>query len=79
MKKISTKIDGVYKITPEVFSDDRGFFVETYRRQWFPEGREVIQGNRADRQKGFSCWISLPFAPSRFLVCTIWSLQSNIT
>lgn len=52
MEKKATSIDGVYKITPQLFGDARGFFIETYRRQWFPEGREMIQGNRADRQKG---------------------------
>ena len=32
--------------------DERGIFVETYRREWFPNGREMIQGNRGDRQAG---------------------------
>ena len=32
--------------------DERGIFVETYRREWFPHGREMIQGNRGDRQAG---------------------------
>jgi dTDP-4-dehydrorhamnose 3,5-epimerase len=27
-------------------------FVETYRREWFPNGREMVQANRADRQAG---------------------------
>ena len=27
-------------------------FIETYRREWFPNGREMIQGNRANRQQG---------------------------
>lgn len=52
MQKNTTEIHGVYMITPKKYSDDRGFFIETYRRQWFPEGREMIQGNRADRKAG---------------------------
>lgn len=52
MNKTTTKIDGVYYITPKKFGDERGFFIETYRRQWFPEGREMIQSNRADRKQG---------------------------
>lgn len=43
-------INGVTFVEPEIFGDDRGIFVETWRREWFPKGREMIQGNRADRQ-----------------------------
>lgn len=45
-------IDGVYLVEPDVHGDDRGIFIETYRRAWIPGGREMIQGNRADRQAG---------------------------
>ena len=37
---------------PDVHGDQRGIFIETYRREWFPNGREMIQGNRANRQAG---------------------------
>ena len=46
----SDVINGVYHVTPSIHGDERGFFVETYRRQWFPQGREMVQGNRGDRQ-----------------------------
>ncbi|MEY2459261.1 MAG: dTDP-4-dehydrorhamnose 3,5-epimerase, partial [Acidimicrobiaceae bacterium] len=45
-------ISGVYVVDPVVHGDERGFFVETYRREWFPQGREMTQGNRGDRQAG---------------------------
>ncbi len=48
----STVIDGVVVVTPRVFGDERGVFVETYRREWCPNGREMVQGNRSDRQAG---------------------------
>jgi dTDP-4-dehydrorhamnose 3,5-epimerase len=48
----SDRIAGVFVVTPEVFGDERGCFVETYRRQWFPAGREMVQANRADRARG---------------------------
>ena len=48
----SEVIDGVFVVTPGVHGDDRGFFVETYRRNWFPAGREMVQGNRAERKAG---------------------------
>jgi dTDP-4-dehydrorhamnose 3,5-epimerase len=48
----SERIAGVHVVQPDVHGDARGRFVETYRRSWFPNGREMIQGNRADRQAG---------------------------
>jgi dTDP-4-dehydrorhamnose 3,5-epimerase len=48
----SDVIKGVWFAEPDVHGDERGLFVETYRREWFPQGREMIQGNRADRQAG---------------------------
>jgi dTDP-4-dehydrorhamnose 3,5-epimerase len=48
----SKLISGVWVVEPDVHGDERGQFVETYRRSWFPEGREMVQGNRADRQQG---------------------------
>jgi dTDP-4-dehydrorhamnose 3,5-epimerase len=48
----SELISGVYVVEPDKFGDERGFFVETYRRSWFPGGREMVQANRADRRAG---------------------------
>ena len=48
----SDVIDGVYFVEPDIHHDERGFFIETYRRSWFPGQREMIQGNRGDRQGG---------------------------
>ncbi len=46
-------IRGVFVVEPDVHGDERGYFVETYRRQWFPDGgREMVQGNRGDRKAG---------------------------
>ena len=55
----SEVIDGVYIVTPTVHGDERGYFVETYRRQWFPGGREMVQGNRGDRVAG--CLVGLHY------------------
>ena len=46
----SDVIDGVVIVTPDIHADERGCFIETYRRSWFPNGREMIQGNRGDRR-----------------------------
>ena len=48
----SAEIEGVFIVEPDVHADDRGRFVETYRRQWLPLGREMVQANRSERQAG---------------------------
>jgi len=48
----SSVIGGVVLVRPDVHGDQRGRFVETYRRSWFPGGREMVQGNRSEKQAG---------------------------
>ena len=48
----SDVIKGVFVVVPDVHGDARGRFIETYRREWFPHGREMLQGNRGDRRVG---------------------------
>lgn len=48
----SNVVEGVIVVTPEVHGDERGVLVETYRRSWLPLGREMVQGNRSDKQAG---------------------------
>jgi len=48
----SSTIAGVYHVQPAVHGDVRGLFVETFRREWIPGAREMIQANRADRMAG---------------------------
>ncbi len=48
----SSIIDDVVLVRPDVHGDQRGRFVETYRRSWFPNGKEMVQGNRSEKQAG---------------------------
>jgi len=48
----SDVVAGVWIVEPQIHGDQRGLFIETYRREWFPNGREMLQGNRANRQQG---------------------------
>jgi dTDP-4-dehydrorhamnose 3,5-epimerase len=48
----SAHISGVYVVEPVIHGDQRGLFIETYRREWIPGAREMIQSNRANRQQG---------------------------
>jgi dTDP-4-dehydrorhamnose 3,5-epimerase len=45
-------IDGVYVVSLQSFSDERGRFIETFRREWVPGSREMVQGNRSDSKAG---------------------------
>lgn len=55
----SAVISGVFVVEPALHGDERGVFVETYRREWLPQGREMVQANRADRQRG--CIVGLHY------------------
>ncbi len=45
----SELIRDVLHVEPDVHGDPRGRFVETYRRSWFPLGREMVQANRSEK------------------------------
>jgi dTDP-4-dehydrorhamnose 3,5-epimerase len=48
----SERIADVVLIEPDVHGDPRGRFVETYRREWLPLGREMVQANRSEKSAG---------------------------
>ena len=50
--KPSEVITDVIVVEPDSHGDERGRFVETYRRSWFELGREMIQGNLTEKQAG---------------------------
>jgi len=55
----SDVIAGVIVVEPQKFGDERGYFIENYRREWFPQGREMVQGNRGNRIAG--CVVGLHY------------------
>jgi dTDP-4-dehydrorhamnose 3,5-epimerase len=49
----SKLITGVYTVQLQVFADERGRFLETFRTEWFPQRKwEIIQTNRSDSKSG---------------------------
>ncbi len=45
----STRIDGVYTMPIKAFADERGRFMETFRREWFPWiNWDKMQSNRSE-------------------------------
>jgi dTDP-4-dehydrorhamnose 3,5-epimerase len=57
MRALPTRLAGLALIEPSVFSDERGFFSETYRRAWhaevgIPAAEEFIQDNHSRSSRG---------------------------
>lgn len=55
MKVINTKIEDVKIIEPQVFGDERGFFMETWQEKLFQEkvaNRTFVQDNHSKSKKG---------------------------
>lgn len=51
----ATEIEGVYIIEPQVFGDDRGYFMETYRQDQFDAAGltyRFVQGNQSKSHRG---------------------------
>jgi dTDP-4-dehydrorhamnose 3,5-epimerase len=49
----SKLIKDVQLVTLKPFADERGRFVETFRKEWFPQRSwEIIQSNRSDSRAG---------------------------
>lgn len=48
----SKEIAGVYVVRLEEHPDERGRFVETWRRRWIPHANEMVQSNRSDSRAG---------------------------
>lgn len=73
---IKTKIDGLVIIEPSVFTDERGFFMETYSKKLFTENGidvEFIQDNHSRSTKGVLRGLHFqkpPFAQDKLVRCT---------
>jgi dTDP-4-dehydrorhamnose 3,5-epimerase len=57
MRTISARLDGLVIIEPSVHPDERGFFCETYRREWhaeagIPAEQQFVQDNHSRSTRG---------------------------
>ena len=73
MNFIKTKIEGVYIIEPKIFTDDRGYFFESYNRSEFALhgiGQNFVQDNQSKSSygvvRGLHCQIG-PFAQAKLV------------
>jgi dTDP-4-dehydrorhamnose 3,5-epimerase len=54
-RRLDTRLDGLVLIEPAVYKDDRGFFVETYRRDDYQDlgiDANFVQDNHSRSQRG---------------------------
>ncbi len=57
MRSVSARLPGLVIIEPSVYPDERGFFCETYRREWhaeagIPEDQQFVQDNHSRSTRG---------------------------
>ena len=57
MRSVSVQLEGLVVIEPSVFRDERGFFCETYRREWhaevgIPPQELFVQDNHSRSTRG---------------------------
>jgi dTDP-4-dehydrorhamnose 3,5-epimerase len=57
MQQLPSRLHGPKLLQPRVFPDERGFFAETYRREWhaqmgIPDAQEFIQDNHSRSTRG---------------------------
>ena len=55
MQTIATRLDGPLVVKPAVFGDERGFFMETYRRSLYSDlgiAEEFVQDNHSRSRQG---------------------------
>ncbi len=55
LRRLDTRLHGPVLLAPDVHGDGRGFFVETYRRQWLEESgidADFVQDNQSRSRRG---------------------------
>ena len=70
MQPIPTTLPGLTILEPAVFSDERGFFSETYRREWheragIPAEEEFVQDNHSRSGRGVVRGMHFHIGPGR--------------
>ncbi len=71
----AAEIAGVYVVEPSIFGDDRGRFIETYRREWIPGAREMIQANRSDKQAGALVGLHYHLHQADYWYCAVGTIR----
>jgi dTDP-4-dehydrorhamnose 3,5-epimerase len=84
VRRLPTELDEVYLIEPDVHSDERGFFVETFRHSWIDElGIEVgfVQENHSRSSGRVLRGIHLQAGQAKLVRCgrgRIWDVAVDL-
>jgi len=86
MITLPTAIDGLIYLEPQVFKDDRGFFMESYNRPRYQAlgiGIEFVQDNHSSSRKGTVRGLHYQSSPgqAKLLRCTrgtIWDVAVDL-
>src|SRR5687768_7368221 len=86
MQILETRLEGPLLIEPQVFGDQRGFFIETYRRSAFAEvgiDEEMLQDNHSRSTRGVVRGMHFQIGPgaSKLVRCgrgRIWDVVVDI-
>ena len=71
----SSHIAGVHVVEPTIHGDQRGLFIETYRREWFPNAREMLQGNRSNKQQGALVGLHYHLHQADYWYCPVGTIR----
>lgn len=73
MKIISTELEGLSIVEPIVYTDSRGYFIESFRKEWFPSLDFVQENESFSKQnvlRGLHYQKS-PFAQTKLVRCVM--------
>ena len=75
----STQIEGVKFAQLRAFGDERGRFLETFRKNWFPERTwEIVQTNRSDSKAGVLRGLHYHFRQVDYWYCAAGVLRVGL-
>jgi dTDP-4-dehydrorhamnose 3,5-epimerase len=84
MQQLQTKLDGPVLVEPKVHGDERGFFVETYRKSTYAElgiGEDFVQDNHSRSRKGVVRGMHFQPGQAKLIRCArgaIWDVICDI-
>ncbi len=73
MKQTPTNIDGLVLLQPKVFTDERGYFMETFQKKWLPDVN-FVQMNESFSKKGVLRGLhyqTAPYAQAKLVRCVM--------
>lgn len=75
----TTPIEGVLVVPLQLFSDERGRFMETFRREWFPQvSWDRMQSNRSESKAGVLRGLHYHFHQIDYWFCAAGHIRAGL-